>query len=356
MKQILILGAYKFDWEIPEKSMTADGFIKALEDNGFKPGQDMNIEIFHRNTLSDHLAFLNERLARSDCSLDLIYASSSSLMEVARKALIQAKQTSIPLVYWGSHIIDQCSLVNAYPKEPFVAGVVLQMPLYVDHRQFRLLKDLFPNLETVHCPFSVQSAFCHPKMKKKYQQAVEDMGHACWFESRSPYGGFPGLGNLAEIIDVKFLEHPCAHADHLEQAVRRLPALDHYHRDKIRDIIISGIECFHIPGAVETLIRTADSHGIPYLGLNFTSFFPDHGPLAVFANNIPRAAYTVGTMAAQILQGALPAKIGIVHRDNYQFYFNESYAHKKEYILPDVAMDRIRQKFNTIISARPYGQ
>jgi hypothetical protein len=348
-KRIVILSAYGYDWELPEDTTTSRGFLRALEDHSLRRGREVEVEIHHTARREDHRAFLRRRLAQP---VDLIYAGSASLMEVAREMLVEAGRRDVALVYWGSHIVDWGAgpssrrgfLINPPPEDDFVAGLQLEMPLYIHHRQFRVLKELFPRLERIYCPFSVESAFYHRRMAEGHRRAVERHGPACWVEASGEYGGFPGLGNLAEIIGATFYEHPCSSAEILVQAVEALP-MGEVEGDQTTAILLNGIECFHIPGANEALVAAADRRGLPYVGLNFGSFHSDRGPLAIFTNDIEHAAYGVGELAVQVLSGTPPSQLGVARRDCFRFAYNEPNGARRNHRLSTTARRRIGKCF-----------
>lgn len=356
-KRIVILSAYGYDWESPEEATTSRGFLRALEDHSLRRGREVAVEIHHTARRADHRAFLRRRLTQP---LDLIYAGSASLMEVAREVLLEARSQGsagrdMALVYWGSHIVDWGAgagtaeagggfLINPPPKDDFIAGLQLEMPLYIHHRQFRLLKELFPKLQRIYCPFSVESAFYHRRMAEGHRRAVERFGSPCWVEAGGEYGGFPGLGNLAEIVGATFYEHPCSGAETLVQAVETLP-LGEEDGDEATAILLNGIECFHIPGANEALVEAADRRRIPYVGLNFGSFHSDRGPLAIFTNDIEHAAYGVGELAVRVLSGTPPSELGVVPRDFFRFAYNEPNGARRHHRLSTTARRRIGKCF-----------
>lgn len=345
MRRVVVLSAYAYAWEAPESTTTCRDFVRALAAAGWRNGLEVEIEIHHAGPRAAHAAFLERRLERP---LDLVYAGSASLMETARAALGAAGRDDVPLVYWGSHIVDQGRAINPEPREPFIAGLRLEMPLYTHHRQFRLLRALFPELEAIYCPFSVDSVFYHREMRERHARAVERSGPACWIDAAS--GGFPGLGQLAEILGARFYEHPLASVGALVEAVEALPPGDPGGRH--RAILMNGIECFHLPGANEALVEVADRRGIPYVGLNFGGFHGPRGPLALFSNDIDSAAHACGEIAAQLLAGAEPASIGIRPHDCFRFVYNMENAVRRSCDLSPAARRAIGRYFTPFGATR----
>lgn len=343
MRRVLILSAYGYSWEAAEETTTCRGFLRGLAAAGWRRGSEVEVEIHHAPRRSDHRRFLQRRLAGGE-PLDLVYTGSASLMEVARDAL--AAGPEVPLLYWGSHIVDEGRLINPLPAEPFVAGLRLDMPLYCHHRQFRLLKELFPELREIYTPFSVDSAFYHPEMARRHARAVARRGPACWVDAGGEHGGFPGLAKLADIIDARFFEHPCADAATLVEAVEGLPAGEPG-RPATR-ILLNGIECFHVPGANEALVEAADRRGIPYVGLNFGRFHGPRGPLAIFTNDIEAAAHRVGTLAARVLAGTAPSDLGVQRNNVFRFAYNDPNSLRRKIQLSTAARGRIARHFEPL--------
>jgi ABC-type uncharacterized transport system substrate-binding protein len=341
MRRVVILSSYGFMRQKREV-VTVRGFIRALEEDGWREGIDFELEIHHASRLATHEDFLRKRLAGP---VDLIYAGGASLMEVARRVLRECDATKLPLIYWGSHIVDRNRCINPLPEDENIRGVILNMPLFYNHRQFRLLRALFPQLESIYCAFSTQSAFCVSTVKENYEAALAELGADCWIDSRSRFGGFPGLGRLAAVVGLTFYEHPCTDAATMRSAVENI---SRSRSSPFRDstaVLLTCLDCFHIPGAVEAIREATGEWGFPWIGLNSGPCHCADGPLAVFENDLEHASYQAGKLALGRLRGTPPEKVKNVMGDRFVFRFNGEKAKKQGFELPPSALHQIQKQF-----------
>lgn len=293
MSTILILSSYGIGELVGLRYPPVAAFMEELARGGADSGQ---VVVHHARTLRAH----DEYLRGLPFMPALIYACGASVMEVALRWLTARGAAHVPVVYWGSHIVDCGQPVNLPPDTPAVRGVDLPMPLYHSHRQFRLLKLLFPRLEQVYCAFSMDSTFIRAWRRERYLQAIER--ETSWIPSGSELSAFPGLARLGEIIDVEVLEHPCSDRERAARAVGEIPHAATRSRDEVRACLVSCIDCLHVDGAVEQMARAADGARVPFVGLNFGAFTP-HGPMLSAESDLTGAARMAAGMARAALRG-----------------------------------------------------
>jgi hypothetical protein len=273
-----------------------------------------DVVVHHARTLRDH----DDYLRALPATPALIYACGASVMAVALRWLTERGAADVPVIYWGSHIMDCGQPVNRPPDAPGVRAIDLPMPLYQSHRQFRILKMLFPRLERVYCAFSMDSAFVHGWRRDHYLHAIAS--DTAWIPSASDASAFPGLARLGEIIDVEVFEHPCADRASAARAVDQIPAARQRDRDDVRACLISCIDCLHVDGAIDDMVRAADAARVPFVGLNFGAFLAG-GPIVSAESDMIGAARVAARMAAAALRGE-PVAERIVGHDTLLFRCN----------------------------------
>ncbi len=295
-----------------------------------------------------------EYLRRLPFTPDLVYACGSSVMEVAARELAARGTPDVPLVYWGSHIEDGGELVNPRPAAPSIAGVELPMPLYHSHRQFRLLKSFFPKLERVHCVFSVESAFVQGERRERYRRALA-AGAGPWLPCASEHAAFPGLGRLGELVDVEVFEHPCEGPAAAAAAARAVGGCEARRATEARACLISCIDCLHVDGAAAAMARAAHEARVPFVGLNFGAFTPEHGPLLSFESDLTGAARLAAGLARGLLAGERPAGAGrtVVYD---QFFLRLCPGLAEAWGLAPAGRDRARvERSFRVVEAHPLG-
>ena len=341
MSRILVLSSYGIGELVGSRYPPVEVFLEELAREGVAAG---DVEIHHARTLGAHAAYLRAR----PTTPALIYACGASVMEVALRWLIERDAGDVPVVYWGSHIIDCGQPVNRPPDTPAVRGVDLPMPLYHSHRQFRLLKLLFPRLERVYCAFSMESTFVQAWRRERYLQAIER--DTAWIRSGSELSAFPGLARLGEIIDVEVLEHPCGDRERAAAAVDEIPHAKARSRAEVRACLVSCIDCLHVDGAVDHMVRAADEARVPFVGLNFGAFTP-HGPVLSAESDLTGAARIAARMAGAALRGEpVGGADRIVRRDALVFRCNPALMDAWGIHLASDERAQIRRVFEQIVS------
>ena len=342
MRRIVILSSYGFTVKETRNVVTARGFIRALKEDGWREGIDCELEIHHASRLSTHEDFLRRRMTHP---IDLVYAGGTSLMEVARRVVREHSAATLPVIYWGVHIVDQKKCVNPPPADENVRGVILNMPLFHNYRHFRLLRTLFPNLEAVYCAFSIESAFCVSSIQENYKAALAEFGSECWIDSRSRFAGFPGLGRLAEVFALTFYEHPCTSAAAMQGAIRKVARQRSPAIQDSTAALLTCLDCFHIPGAVNAILQATDESILPWIGLNFGPCHNANGPLAVFENDLEHASYLAGKLASKRLRSGSTKKFESVKQDRFVFRLNEEKAKRANFKLARSALYQIQKQF-----------
>lgn len=314
MSAILVLSSYGIGDQVGVRYPPVDAFTHELRQQLAAPGAD--VVVHHARTLQAHDSYL--RGLRSAPAL--IYACGASVMAVALRWLGERGALDVPVIYWGSHIVDCGQPVNRPPGHPAVRCIDLPMPLYQSHRQFRLLRLLFPRLEQVHCAFSMDSAFVTAWRRERYLQA--SAAGTPWIRAGSSLSAFPGLASLGEIVDVEVFEHPCSDGESAARAVAQVPRSPARSRDQVRACMISCIDCLHIEGAIERMVATAAAAQVPFVGLNFGGFLAD-GPVLSVESDMSGAGRIAARMAARALRGEpAPAGERVVRHDTMVFREN----------------------------------
>jgi len=292
MSEIVVLTPYGIEGGVGDRYPPVQAFTAELR----RLGEDRPVTVHHARSLARTAEFLRGLPEAPE----LVYCCGSSVMEVAAEVL---GPSGAKIVYWGSHIEDGACVVNPKPASERIWGVELPMPLYHSHRQFRLLRRLFPKLERVHCMFSIESAFVRGERRARYEEARA--GGASWIPSSSRLAAFPGLGKLGELIDVEVLEHPCADADTAAAAASEVTPASPRDASEARACVISCIDCLHVEGALERVADVAHARSVPFVGLNFGAFY-ERGPLLSFESDLEGAGRLCARTAFDVLFGGAP--------------------------------------------------
>jgi len=110
-------------------------------------------------------------------------------------------------------------------------------------------------------------------------------------------------------------------------------------------VLLTCIDCFHIPGAVNAILEATCESGLPWLGLNFGPCYGAEGPLAVFENDLDRASYLAGKLASRTLRATPPEKLENVKQDRFVFRLNEVKAKREAFELSPSALCQIKKQF-----------
>jgi hypothetical protein len=299
MTRVVALSSYGLGDDVGARYPPVREFELELERELARAGQPgVQLSAHHARSLREHAEYLR----RLPFTPELVYACGSLLMEVAFRELVERGAADVPIVYWGAHIEDAGEVINPRPRASSIGGVELPMPLYHSHRQFRLLKWLFPNLERVHCVFSVESAFVRDAQRERYRCAMES-GSGPWIPCDSAFAAFPGLAKLGDVIDVAVFEHPCVDPAGVAEAVRAIGGAAAREASAVRACLVSCNDCMHIDGAFEQMARTAHEAGVPFVGLNMGAFTAEHGPVLSFESDLLGAARVAAGLSRALLAG-----------------------------------------------------
>lgn len=345
MNPILVLSSYGMGEGIGLRYPPVHAFVRELEHRGI-PAE--RVVSYHARSLREHADYLR----RLSFVPALIYACGSSLMEVVMRYLAEMGGAPIPVVYWGSHIEDGGQLVNARPPSPPVCGVCLPMPLYHSHRQFRVVRQLFPQLRQVYCVFSTESAFIQGERRDRYLRAREQ-GHN-WILSGSELSAFPSMARLGELADVEVFEHPCTEATRASQAVREIPGATSRSRDAVRACLICCIDCFHVEGAIEEMALAAHEVGVPFIALNLGAFTREHGPVLSFESDLEGAARIAAAMGYEILHGGRsPGELRFAEHSQFLLRCNPALMEVWGIRLSERDRTQLRRSFHQIVEPLP---
>lgn len=296
MKTLGVLSSYVYGSDDPADSGTLRGVVEGLRAEGFERDRDYRLELSHSNELGDHRRAL-ERW-RAD-GVDLLFSGGTPAAAVVREVYGEARTT--PLVYFGAHPIDgahEIALDRCMGADTIC--VRIELPLTYSHRNFRLLGQIFPELEAVYVPFATNTVFCHPAMARAYQAALERRGPHAWLEGDEV--GFASLVDLCYLIDVAYHEHPLRSAGDLAQALAGIPARG---RDEpVRAAVLAFNDTFHVAGAPRTLIEHSRASGVPLVWIN-NAAMAERGAVADFCNDFASVARHSASFLARHLRGEI---------------------------------------------------
>jgi hypothetical protein len=290
-----VLSGYTLEPIDPFQTPTVRGLVEGLARCGRKLGEDYRLAVSHSNSLEVHEAAVRKWLAEG---VDLIFSGGTPACGVLRKVLAEAGQRR-PVVYWGAHPIDgshevareDCLLDDT-------ACVRIELPLTYNHRNFRILRRLFPEFSTVHIAFARTTVFCHREMAARYDRLTRERGPHAW--ARGDEVGFGSLRDLAWIIDADYREHPLRSAADLRAALGAIPARSP--SEPIRDVMVAFNDTFHVEGAPRVLLEHSERSNVPLVWVNNRSM-PSHGAAADFCNPFERVSEHAARYVDEFLSG-----------------------------------------------------
>lgn len=297
MKTLGVLSSYFFESADPADSGTINGLVSGLDEEGFERGRDYRLKISHSNDLDDHRRALSRW---GEDGVDLIFSGGTPGAAVVREVLGQDPE--VPLVYFGAHPDDAGHEVGlARCMGPNTICVRIELPLIYSHRNFRLLKQLFPDLRHVYVPFARNTVFCHPEMAEKYDRSLKRHGAHAWLTGGEV--GFRSLGSLCWLIDAEYHEHPLRTAKDLAFALERIPR--RCPGEPVSAVVLAFNDTFHVKGSPQTLVAHCEGSRIPLVWINNAEMIR-HGAVADFCNTFETVARHASRFVARHLRGEIP--------------------------------------------------
>jgi hypothetical protein len=297
MRTLGVLSSYFYGPVQPGDSGTVQGLVAGLREEGFERGRDYRLELSHTNDLEEHRAAL-EGWKRQ--GIDLIFSGGTPGAAVVRE--VYGEMREVPLVYFGAHPDDAGHEIGLERcMGPNTVCVRIELPLTYSHRNFRLLKQLFPELEDVYIPFARNTVFCHPEMAAKYDRALERSGPAAWLHGREV--GFGSLVDLCWLIDTEYHEHPLRSAWDLEQALEQIP--ERRPGEPVTAAVLAFNDTYHVAGSPQTLVAFSQRSGVPLVWIN-NARMAEVGAVADFCNDFRSVARHSTRFIARHLRGEIP--------------------------------------------------
>ncbi len=290
-----VLSSYTLDPVDAHDALAVRGLVEGLARRGRRQGEDYRLVVSHSNSLEAHAAAVRKWLAQG---VDLFFSGGTPPCAVLRRELAAAG-ASRPVVYFGAHPIDGAHEVALEDcLQPDTACVRIELPLTYTHRNFRLLRRLFPDLATVHIPFARDTAFCHAAMGERYDRVTAERGPHAW--ATGDEVGFGSLRDLSWIIDASYREYPLRKATDLAEALRSVPA--RAAAEPIRDVIVAFNDTYHVEGSPRALLDYSERSNVPLVWVNNPSM-PRHGAAADFCNPFARVAERASKYVDDFLAG-----------------------------------------------------
>ncbi len=294
----------------PERpSRTFCGLVEGLSTRGLMPGRDVELLPMHSNDLDQHF-YVAEQWLR-DRRINLAFVGGTPVAWKVRQAMLSAG-VSVPLVYFGAHPIDGVHEVGMHS----LAGkdtvcVRMQLPLTYNHRTFRIVRTLFPQVERISIAFARNTIFCHRDMADRYDRIRRKHGSSNWAECDEV--GFRSIRDLCWVIDCAYREYPLCDADEFAVALRSFRPREF--GEPVRDVLISFNDVFHVKGASDALLEFADTTRIPLIWVN-NSAMVRRGAVADFCNRFEATAAQTARYVVEFVRGTRP-------HSEYEWVWNE---------------------------------
>jgi hypothetical protein len=341
MKTIGVLTSYFLEPITPLESPNIAGLIQGLAEAGLVLNRDFRLVHSYSNDLEAHRHAVTEWLQQG---IEVIFSGGSPGARVIRQTLEKHK-CSVPIVYYGAHPIngdlevglDEC-------LGPQTACVRIELPLTCSHRNFRTLRMLFPEMQTVRIPFACNTVFCHPKMAKRYDVAHAADPNRHWLSGDEV--GFEAIGQLCWLIDAGYREHPLRNAELLAKALEEIPSRQR--GEPVKEVVIAFNDTFHVPGAVEKLLNFSARSKVPLVWVNNREM-ARRGAVADYCNSFETVALHASRFVARQLRGEFPLGEGeMVWNHDVTFTLN-----RRQLRQLDISIDKalqIERYFHQVIS------
>lgn len=290
-----VLSSYTLESMEGPLAPTVVGLVQGLSQHGLFLEKDYQLTISHAHSLADHEAAVRKWL---DTGVDMFFSGGTPTCAVLQRVLKETGR-SVPVVYYGAHPIngknevalEQCLGSNT-------VCVRIELPLTYTHRNFRLLRRLFPRLRTVHIPFARNTAFCYPEMAERYDRFVQAKGPHAWLSGDEV--GYSSLRDLCWLIDAEYREYPLQSATGLREALQSIPGRAPH--EPIQDVIVAFNDTYHVEGSPWILLDYSRQAQVPVVWVNNASMVPA-GAVADFCNPFMRVARRAARYVAGFLRG-----------------------------------------------------
>jgi len=340
MKTIGVLTSYNYSPVAPDDSANVKGLIKGLKTQGLIENEHYCLQISHSDDLEVHRKAVMGWL---DKGIDLIFSGGTPGAGIVQEVFGQ-QGCRCPLIYYGAHPIDgDLEVALSHCCREDCVCIRIELPLTYTHRNFRLLRLLFPDLRAIHIPFARNTAFCHPEMADRYDKDLSQNGPHHWLEGDAV--GFNAIRDLCWLIDVDYFEYPLRHTSDFAQALNLIPP--RRAGDPVNNIFLAFNDTFHVLEAPHTLMTYSKRSNIPVVWVNNASM-ARNGAVADFCNEFHITASHGARFVALYLEGRMPAgKRQVEWNHDVTFTFNQGAFESMGIALPPA--DKIAQHFHRII-------
>lgn len=343
MQTVGVLSSYFYQPVEAEGSGTVRGLVEGLAAEGLVRDRDYRLRISHSNDLDDHRRALREW---RDGGVDLLFSGGTPGAALVPEVF--GEERSVPLVYFGAHPddggheigLDRC-------MGPDTICVRIELPLTYSHRNFRLLKQLFPELAHVHIPFARNTVFCHPEMAARYDRCLEERGPHAWLHGDEV--GFASLTDLCFLIDAEYHEHPLRSAEGLEAALGSIPP--RRPGEPVTAAVLAFNDTFHVAGSPRVLTAWSARSGVPLVWIN-NAEMARRGAVADFCNDFHGVARHATRFLAAHLRGEIPAGHSQVEWD-HDVTFSLALDRLAALGVEVPRLERLRRHFHRLIPAEP---
>jgi len=340
LPRIGILSSYTPEVVDAHSAPTVVGLVRELARRGRVLGEHYEIVVSHTNSLPEHDAAVRQWLADG---VDLLFSGGTPMCAVVRDVLSDLGLTK-PVVYFGAHPIDGTHEVGlARCSRPDTVCVRLELPLTYSHRNFQLVRRLFPGVRRVHIPFARNTAFCHPAMAERYDLHLRSHGPHAWITGDAV--GFASLRGLCWIIDAEYQEYPLRNADDLRHALRAIPS--RAVTEPVTDVIVAFNDTYHVPGAPQVILDYSAHSNVPLVWVNNASM-ARRGAVADTCTPFITVAAQAARYVAEFLSGDWkPGRQVVEWSHDTLFTFNRS--RFRELGLSEDIADRAARHFDEVI-------
>lgn len=340
LPRIGILSSYTLEPVDAHGAPTVVGLVRELARRGRVLGKDYEILVSHTNSLQEHEAAVRKWLANG---VDLLFSGGTPTCAVIRDVLSDLGTTR-PVVYYGAHPIDGThDVALARCVRPDTVCVRLELPLTYSHRNFQLLRRLFPELRRVHIPFARNTAFCHPAMAERYDDHVRTCGPHAWIAGDAV--GFVSLRDLCWVIDTEYQEYPLRNAADLHQALRAIAPRSV--TDPVIDVIVAFNDTYHVPGSPRVLLDYSEASNVPLVWVNNASMVPA-GAVADTCNPFARVAEHAACYVDEFLSGDWEPGRQVVEW-NHDTLFTLNRKRLGQLGVPEGVLARVARHFHEVI-------
>jgi putative ABC transport system substrate-binding protein len=286
MRVVAVLNSYNLPGQAGGHSARIRKFAAALEEQGWRPGRDIQLQIVDTDTRRE-TEVAARRLAES--LVDIIHAIGTPNAVAAAAAT-----ADIPIVYYGAH---PEGIGEAECSAPNVTGHILTLPFTSSYKNFRFLRRLLPDVHVVWTPFYEDTIFVRDEMKALHAGARSSTGQRVWLSGESGRVGFKTLATLAYIIGVEYRELVYSNSHELHDSIAQV--------DPANGLLMPYNDAFYCRGAVQTLLDASLQFGVPVIWNNNPELAAK-GALAGIGADFGELGRASGELAAAILAGVSP--------------------------------------------------